>query len=380
MGEALDYVTLGELAELNSESLGTNTPRDYTFTYIDLSAVSRGLIDVASLEQFRFADAPSRARRVVRDGDVLFGTVRPQLRSHARVIGDGFVASTGFSVARPKPDLVDGGFLSHYLLSEEASRQAARCEVGSNYPAVTERDVAAFRLPRMPLDEQQRVAEILDTIDKCIRAEEKIIAKHEAILEGLTSSLLRPPHHHDMADMPINQAARFLNGFAFKPSDFDRIGLPVIRIQQLLDESAETDRFSGQLDHRYRIRTGDIIMSWSGTIAVARWTRGDAWLNQHLFRVDPLPTVVREFLYHLLSFSVTRLAAIAHGTTMRHITKAELDQFRVLVPSLDEQIRIAEILDTIVEAIESSELHLAKLQRLRMGIAADLLSGRVRTT
>lgn len=117
MSEARDYVTIGEMAELNAESLGTKTPKDHTFKYIDLSSVSHGSIDMASLEQFRFADAPSRARRIVRDGDFLFGTVRPQLRSHARVVGDGFVASTGFSVVRPRPGVADGGFLGHYLLS-----------------------------------------------------------------------------------------------------------------------------------------------------------------------------------------------------------------------------------------------------------------------
>lgn len=378
MSEDRDYVTLGELAEMNPESLGTKTPEDYVFKYIDLSSVSHGSIDIASLASFRLADAPSRARRVVRDGDVLFGTVRPQLRSHARVVGDGFVASTGFSVMRSRPGVADSGFLGHYLLSEEATRQAARREVGSNYPAVTEQDVASLRLPRIPLEEQRRIAEILDMIDECILAEEKVITKYKVMLEGLTSNLLDLEHHHDVVSMPICEVAKFINGFAFKPSDFNGIGLPVIRIQQLLDSNADTDRYSGQLDSRYRIRQGDVIMSWSGTIAVSRWTRGDAWLNQHLFRVDPLPRVAQEFLYHLLSFSVSRLAAFAHGTTMRHITKTKLDQFQVLVPSLKEQVRIAEILDTIVEAIEVSELHLAKFQRLRSGIATDLLSGRVR--
>ena len=128
MSEARDYVTLGELAELNAESLGTTTPKDRTFKYIDLSSVSHGSIDIASLEQFRFVDAPSRARRVVRDGDILFGTVRPQLRSHARVVGDGFVASTGFSVVRPRPGVADGdsSATSCCRMKQPAKRPAER--------------------------------------------------------------------------------------------------------------------------------------------------------------------------------------------------------------------------------------------------------------
>jgi len=184
------YVTLGELAELNPEALATHTPPDYAFYYIDLSSVSRGLIDTDSLEFLRFSDAPSRARRVVRDGDVLFGTVRPHLRSHARVRGDGYVASTGFCVTRAKPGLSDGGFLGHFLLSDEASRQATRYEVGSNYPAVAESDVAAIKVPGFPLEEQLRIAEVLDAAADTIRVSEQERDKLRSLRVGVSADLL----------------------------------------------------------------------------------------------------------------------------------------------------------------------------------------------
>ncbi len=190
MSESRKYVTLRELADLNPESLGAKTPADHSFKYIDLSSVNWGSIDMTLVRQFRFAEAPSRARRVVRDGDVLFGTVRPQLRPHARVTGEGFVASTGFCVTRPKAGMADGGFLGHYMLSDQASRQAARREVGSNYPAITERDVGSFRLPRISLEEQRRIAEILDTVDESIRANEQQRDKLQRLRSGLAADLL----------------------------------------------------------------------------------------------------------------------------------------------------------------------------------------------
>ena len=89
---------------------------------------------------------------------------------------------------RPRPGVADGGFLGHYLLSDEANRQAARREVGSNYPAVTERDIAAFKLPRLTLEEQRRIAEILDMIDETIRATERRIAKLDHISIALSQA------------------------------------------------------------------------------------------------------------------------------------------------------------------------------------------------
>ena len=185
-----NYVNLAEIADLNPQSLRADTPADYIFKYIDLSAVSRGLIDEESLEKVRFADAPSRARRLVQDGDMLFGTVRPSLRSHAKVKGDGYVASTGFCVIRPRRSLADGGFISHFVLSDETARQASTREVGSNYPAVTERDVAAFRLPRIELREQRRIAEILDTAADAVRADEAQLDKLRKTRAGLVADLL----------------------------------------------------------------------------------------------------------------------------------------------------------------------------------------------
>ena len=89
-----------------------------------------------------------------------------------------------------------------------------------------------------------------------------------------------------LASVPFSEVADFTNGYGFGPADWGKSGLPIVRIQQLLNPDAVADSFTGSLDSRYRIDTGDLVMSWSGTIAVVRWDRGPAWLNQHLFRVD----------------------------------------------------------------------------------------------
>ena len=189
-GEPHEFMSLGNLVQLNPESLGSGTPKDHAFFYIDLSSVSYGSIDESSLQKVQFASAPSRARRVVRAGDVLFGTVRPQLRSHASVTRDGDVASTGFCVVRPDRTTACSRFIHHYLLSDEVAAQAARREVGSNYPAVTERDVAEFKLRRISLEEQRRIAEILDTADETIRANEEQLRKLQRLRSGLADDLL----------------------------------------------------------------------------------------------------------------------------------------------------------------------------------------------
>ena len=387
MSEACDYVTIGDVAELNAESLGTKTPRDHTFKYIDLSSVSHGSIDMASLKQFRFADAPSRARRIVRDGDLLFGTVRPQLRSHARVVGDGFVASTGFSVVRPKPGVADGGFLSHYLLSDEATRQAARREMGSNYPAVTEQDVASFRFRRIPLEEQRRIAEILDTMDEAIQATERVIdklwsARAGAIEEQLIT--IDNQHRHvpllEVVSLPRGQVDPRIEPYAslilIAPDHIlgDGRGCLVARV------SAEAQ---GAISGKYQFEAGSIVYSKIRPELRKAWLATFSGLcSADMYPLSPAPELLDGYLASvILGQRFSRFATSVSGRSsgMPKVNRQDLAGFRIAVPPLDLQATVASLTESYECRIDSETAILRKAIKARRGLAADLLSGSVRT-
>src|SRR3989442_915509 len=112
--------TLESLCSINPESLGEGTPGDFVFRYLDISSVTKGTIHWSATQLMKFADAPSRARRSVRAGDVLLCTVRPGLQAHTRIqkhTDPPIVCSTGFAVLRPNAPQ-DTGFLFHQLFSE----------------------------------------------------------------------------------------------------------------------------------------------------------------------------------------------------------------------------------------------------------------------
>ena len=168
--------------------------------------------------------------------------------------------------------------------------------------------------------------------------------------------------------------AEFINGHAFKPSDWSQFGLPITRIAQMLDAQAAADHYEGVLPEDYRIDNGDLLFSWSATLATVMWNRGPAWLNQHLFKVVPKADNIVRFLHHLINFHIEKLAAQSHGTTMRHIKREDLLPFRVLRPEPQEQSRIAAVLDTVDEAIAKTEAVIAKLKQVRTGLLHDLLT------
>ena len=182
--------TLGSLAQVNPEQLGSRTDPDYLMEYLDISAIEQPGV-IGDTRTFRFEDAPSRARRVVREGDILVSTVRPYLRNFARVreAPDNLVVSTGYAVVRPG-DGVDGRFLYQHILSSGFVEYLKPRMSGSNYPAVTAHDVKAYRLFLPPLPDQRKISAILSSVDDAIEKTRAIIDQAQNVKPGLMSLLL----------------------------------------------------------------------------------------------------------------------------------------------------------------------------------------------
>ena len=117
---------LGELAHIDPENLSSSTNPDYEFNYIALEQVDMGRLCGHTVETFR--TAPSRARRVLRCGDIIMSTVRPNLKSHLffRDQVANAVCSTGFAVIRSKPNLSVPGFLFAHLFGHVVNRQRSK--------------------------------------------------------------------------------------------------------------------------------------------------------------------------------------------------------------------------------------------------------------
>ena len=169
----------------------------------------------------------------------------------------------------------------------------------------------------------------------------------------------------EWAIMRLGDAATFINGYPFKPSDWSNIGLPIIRIQNLTESSQNINYYAGQIDKRYLIQDGDVLISWSASLGVYEWKNGNAWLNQHIFKVkfDKIP-FEKSFFKYVISAKLDHMSSVAHGATMKHITKKNFDEITIPYPPLLEQRRLAEILSTVNLLIEQRKHQIEKLDLL----------------
>ena len=158
----------------------------------------------------------------------------------------------------------------------------------------------------------------------------------------------------------LKYIAYYVNGRAFKPEEWETNGLPIVRIQNLNDETAPYNKSSKSYEEKYLIHKGDLLFAWAASLGTYIWEKGDAWLNQHIFKVIPFVFMDKLYLYYSLESLIKDFYKESHGSGMVHITKKKFEDIECFVPPLAEQQRIVakieklfSILDNIQKSLEA---------------------------
>ncbi|MFW6047537.1 MAG: restriction endonuclease subunit S, partial [Candidatus Woesearchaeota archaeon] len=147
-------------------------------------------------------------------------------------------------------------------------------------------------------------------------------------------------------NLTFKDVADFVNGKAFKPSEWSNKGTPIIRIQNLNDSSKPYNYYDGDIENRYIIEKGDLLISWSASIGVYIWNREKAVLNQHIFKVNVNNEIIdKYYFFYLVKTKLNEMVTRVHGSTMKHITKSTFDKIKISIPSLETQKHIVSILE-----------------------------------
>lgn len=187
-------------ATINDETLSESTNSESELAYIDIGNVdSQGRVH--DIINYRFEDAPSRARRIVRDGDVIISTVRTYLQAIAPIEDpqDNLVVSTGFAVVRPSQKL-DHRFCKYALRANRFLWEVQSRSTGVSYPAINASDLADIRINLPEVGIQRQIANYLDRetarIDELIAEKERMLAlldeKRSALISRVVTRGLDP--------------------------------------------------------------------------------------------------------------------------------------------------------------------------------------------
>ena len=163
----------------------------------------------------------------------------------------------------------------------------------------------------------------------------------------------------------LGSVASYINGFAFKPTDWSTCGLKIIRIQNLTNPTSEANYYSGTYDLKYEVNRGDVLISWSASLGIYIWQDEKAVLNQHIFKVvfDKV-SLNKKYFFYQVSYILKRAESETHGATMKHLTRPVFNALPFELPSMEQQNFIANELDIIARLINAHKRQLHLLDEL----------------
>jgi len=322
---------------------------------------------------------------------------------------------TNLSIVISPNDCLD----KHYLYWLLRSYDTHSLRTGSAQPQITIADLERYEIEaHESLQDQKAIAHILGTLDDKIELNQKMNQTLEEIAKAVFKSWFvdfdpvrakaegrptgLPPEISDLFPdelvdseigetpkgwvlKPIYDLADFINGAAYKKFEPNKesLGLPIIKIAELKSGVSEQTGFSTvEMGEKYLIRQKDILFSWSGnpdtSIDTFVWQRGDAWLNQHIFKVIPTDDVPRSFLLQLLRSKkpvFTEIARNKQTTGLGHVTVKDLKEMQIALPELQSFNPALQTLEAIHERVFLCEQENLILSELRDTLLPKLISG-----
>ena len=427
--EGWEVRRLKYVASCNDDSLAEDTPSNFSFDYVDVGSVKYGL-GIVQREPMVFADAPSRARRVVRKDDVIVSTVRTYLKSVAQIpsFNKPIIVSTGFAVLRAKNS--DVIFLNYALQSQSFVDEVEARSTGISYPAINASDLVSIKILLPPLPEQRVITDYLDekcgAIDAAVAEAKKGIEEYKAwkkslifevvtgkrrvgffnaesqsrrVAEKMKSSGI--PWIGDVPEgwvvcktlhslcMPIT------DGPHTTPELFDD-GIPFVSAEAVSCGNGSIDfnhargfiseAFYNECCRKYIPQRDDIYMIKSGAttgrVAIVDTDRiFTIWSPLAVFRCNLKRAKPRYVFYYLQSSAYQGQVELAWSFgTQQNIGMRALEELKMVLPPLAEQRAIADYLDEKCSAIDAmvaeKEALIADLEAYKKSLIYEVVTGK----
>lgn len=304
-----------------------------------------------------------------------------------------FATYNGFTKRmRPKTDRVLPEYIGYYMRTPSFRGEFIAFSTMTTRASLRNEDLLSLKVALPPLKIQKKIADILSAYDNLIENNQKQIKLLEEAAQRLYKEWfidLRFPGHETTKiqnglpegwqEKSVSTLGEFLNGFAFKPSDWFDKGLPIIKIKEMGGGvSKDTPRNNGErVPQKYLVKAGDILFSWSATLMAMVWNDENGWLNQHIFKVIPERNICREFLLQSIKNTIDEFSNLTTGSTMKHIQRGKLDQVLIKVPDVSLMKKYDLISNPIREQILSLSKKINLLQESRDRLLPKLMSGEI---
>jgi len=346
------FKELGEVCE-GATNANWSLNKDRSFKYIDLTSVNRITHTIDNTQIINSETAPSRAQKMVRDGDVIFGTTRPTLRRFSIIDSkyDGQICSTGFCVLRPKKTLVLTDFIFHILGTSTFNDYVKATQKGASYPAISDSEVKKYKIPLPPLDIQKEIVKILNSFTE-LEAELEARKKQ---YRHYREELMKFEDNVELKE--LGEIGTLIRGSGLQKNDFVDNGVGCIHYGQIYTYyGTYTDKtksfVSEELAKRLKkVETGDLVIACTSE-NVEDVCKVVAWLGEKVIVTGGHATILKHkqnpkylaYYFQTQDF-FDQKKKYARGAKVIEISAKDLAKIRIPIPGLNIQQRIVNILD-----------------------------------
>jgi restriction endonuclease S subunit len=400
---------------INEKALPENTSPDFEIQYIDISSVnSNGHYETS--EPMKFEDAPSRARRIVSDGDVIISTVRTYLRAIAYIekTSENLICSTGFAVLSPKID-INPTFLSYWVRSQYFVDEIVARSVGVSYPAINAPEIGSLPFPSISKKLQNIIASFLDRetsridalIDKKERQiellnEKRLTIISQAVTKGLNpKSKMKDSCIEWLGEIPEHWGIIRLKYLLSKPlqyganesAEFDEPSWPrFVRITDIDENGTLREETFKSLPYEvaqpYLLNKGDLLFARSGATVGKTFLYDESWgiaaYAGYLIRASfnmslMIPTFASYFCRSFNYWDWLNSSFIQ--ATIQNVSAEKYANLILPLPSTEEQKEIVSVLNfktsSIDQIIHKVSLSIKKLREYRTALITAAVTGKI---
>lgn len=342
---------------------------DSDFTYLDISSIDRELRGISSPQVILASDAPSRARQVTAENDVLVSTVRPKLNTVAIVTKEhaGAIASTGFCVLRPVPRKLDARFLFHWISSEATINQLVALATGATYPAVSDKIIKSLPFVPPSFFEQQRIATILDKADGLRRKRREAIRLASEFLRALFIDMFGDPETNPKSfdKGTIRDLVSSANYGTSEKASEQTGKYPILRMNNITYEGGWDFSSMKYVDldeasaHKYLTRKGDLLFNRTNSKELvgktAVYMRDEPMaIAGYLVRVRMNGRGNAHYVSGYLNSAHGKRTLEARAKSivgMANINAQEMQDIPLLLPPVELQNKFASIVEAVQERL-----------------------------
>ncbi len=186
------HMELGAVIEFSNEIWNQNDFFDNEFPYIEISKIDITSGEIQNITYYAKLEAPSRAKMIVKEGDIIVSTTRPH-RGAIALIGkekDGFIVSTGFAILRKIKTDIDKRYLLFFLRTQLSLKQMLQRSSGGNYPAITSEELKRIIIPLPPIAVQNKIVKLMEDVyshnkQKEVEAQQLLDSINDYVLDEL---------------------------------------------------------------------------------------------------------------------------------------------------------------------------------------------------